>query len=198
MPAAGRVAARVLARARGVEPEARVRALDREVAAERERRARRRERRQRRRPARARARGAPRPSACRSSRASAASEGITPSASKRGPVGARHDLGVLDPRAQRREPSVARERARVGVEHHAVAAVADGVRRGLEPGRDYGGERSRRPRRHLQQAGLLGRVAVGLEQSRAARADRAVDHQLRADARAACARILRTRCARTA
>src|SRR6185503_17231362 len=35
-PAAGRVAARVLARARGVEPEQRARALDREVAAERE------------------------------------------------------------------------------------------------------------------------------------------------------------------
>ena len=93
-------------------------------------------------------------------------------------VARRDHLRMLDAPAMVARGLVA-QHARVGVEHDAVAAVADGMRRHLQsavPRAAHGGLEAGLVLH--QQAAIAGIVAVVLDQRGAAAAQRAVDHQL--------------------
>ncbi len=93
---------------------------------------------------------------------------------------ARNILRAQDLRVFDAEAMIARghgrERGLVGVEHDAVAAIADRVHRCLEAGAQRaGGDVLDVGLRGAQQSGVAGIVAVGFQQCGAARAERAVD-----------------------
>ena len=168
VPPAGRGVGGVLARDGGVEPEERVDALDGEVAPQREPRARVHE------PApgvgpraRGRPRPASRPTACRSSRASAgrsrSRRARRTARGRRGPRPGRARRGAAPPR-----PRFAAMARLVGVEDLPVAAVADGVGVHLEPA-PHGGL-GRPPERvgGLEQEALVARVVGVVGEERGA------------------------------